>query len=244
VTRIAEKVLEGKVALITGAGRGIGRAVALAYAERGARLALCSRTARELESTAREVAKLGAQVVPVVTDVSQPIQVETLVNRAVGEFGRIDVLVNNAGVAHAELPLAALPVEEWHQVLAVNLTGAYLVARAVIPHMVKQRSGSVINVSSWLGRASLAGYGAYGVSKWGVEGLTRYLAMEVRRFRVRVNSVSPGVVATRMTGGRGTKPGIVVPLFVYLASDDSARVTGRALDVKTWRRVLGVRRSP
>jgi NAD(P)-dependent dehydrogenase (short-subunit alcohol dehydrogenase family) len=239
---MATKVLDGKVALITGAGRGIGRAVALAYARQGAWLALCSRTARDLESTAREIAKLGVPVVSVVADVGFPLQVETFVNRAMGEYGRIDVLVNNAGVVHPRLPLLTLSIEEWHRVLAINLTGAYLVARAVIPHMIERRAGSVINVSSWLGRASLTGYGAYGVSKWGLEGLTRYLALEVKRSKVRVNSVSPGYVATKMTRGRGVKPETVVPLFVYLASDDSAGVTGQALDVETWKRDLGIRR--
>jgi len=111
-----------------------------------------------------------------------------------------------------------------------------------VPHMIRQRCGSVINVSSWLGRDALTGYGAYGVSKWGLEGLTRYLALEVKRAGVRVNSVSPGYVATKMTSYRGAKPETVVDLFVYLASDASAGLTGQQLDVETWKRDLGVRR--
>ena len=158
------------------------------------------------------------------------------------ELGRIDVLVNNAGVAHRHVTLLELPVEEWDRVLAINLRGAYLMARAVISHMVEQKAGSVINVSSWLGREPLSGYGAYGVSKWGMEGLTRYLALELKRSKVRVNSVSPGYIATKMTNYGGAKPESVVDLFVYLASDASSGVTGQALDVETWRRDLGVRR--
>lgn len=236
------KVLDGKVALITGAGRGIGKAVALAYAREGARLALCCRTASELETTAGEISSLGTRVVATTADVSQSEDVDRFVHRAIAELGRIDILVNNAGVAHPHVPLLKLPVDEWDRVLAINLRGAYLVARAVIPHMVERKRGSVINVSSWLGREPLSGYGAYGVSKWGMEGLTRYLALELERSNVRVNSVCPGYVATKMTNYGGAEPRSVVDLFVYLASDASSAVTGQALDVESWRRALGVGR--
>jgi NAD(P)-dependent dehydrogenase (short-subunit alcohol dehydrogenase family) len=234
--------LAGKVAVITGAGRGIGRAVALAYAREGASLALCSRTAEELHSTAAELERLGATALVVPADVSAADQVAAFVERALEKFGRLDVLVNNAGVAHSPVPLVELSVEEWDRVLAINLRGAYLVARAVIPHMVRQRGGSVINVSSWLGRDALSGYGAYGVSKSGLEGLTRYLALELKPSGVRVNSVSPGYVATKMTNYGGARPESVVDLFVYLASDASAAITGQAVDAASWKRELGVRR--
>lgn len=234
--------LAGKVTLITGAGRGIGRAVALAYAREGARLALCSRTKTELSSTAAELGRLGVEVLALPADVSQPDQVAAFVDNAVAKLGRLDVLVNNAGVAHPEASLLELSLREWDRVLAINLRGAYLVARAVIPHMVRQKGGSVINVSSWLGRDALTGWGAYGVSKWGLEGLTRYLALELKPSRVRVNSVSPGYVATKMTNYGGAKPESVVDLFVYLGSDASRAITGQALDVETWKRELGIRR--
>lgn len=236
------RALEGKVALITGAGRGIGRAVALAYAREGASLALCSRTEKELEATAKTAAEPGAAVLAEPCDVSRAEDVDLFIERALRRFGRIDVLVNNAGVAHRAASLLELTLGEWESVLATNLTGAWLVARAVIPHMVRQQRGSVINVSSWLGRDALVGYGAYGVSKWGLEGLTRYLALELKRARVRVNSVSPGYVATKMTDYKGGKPEDVVDLFLYLASDESASLTGQELDVETWKRNLGLRR--
>ncbi len=239
---MAERVLQGKVALITGAGRGIGRAVALAYAREGASLALCSRTEKELEETEKGVAELGAASLIQTCDVSQVEDVERFVERAVGVFGRLDVLVNNAGVAHRAVSLSELAPDEWDSVLATNLRGAWLVARAVVPHMIRQRRGSVINVSSWLGRDALVGYGAYGVSKWGLEGLTHYLSLELKSARVRVNSVSPGYVATKMTSYRGGKPEDVVDLFIYLASDASASLTGRQLDVETWKRDLGLRK--
>jgi len=108
--------------------------------------------------------------------------------------------------------------------------------------MVRQHRGSVINVSSWLGRDAIVGYGAYGVSKWGLEGFTRYLSLELKSAKVRVNSVSPGFVATKMTNFRGGKPEDVTDLFVYLASDESAWLTGRQLDIETWRRDLGHRK--
>ncbi|MBI3030938.1 MAG: SDR family oxidoreductase [Candidatus Rokubacteria bacterium] len=235
-------VLDGKVALITGAGRGIGRAVALAYAREGAGLALCSRTKKELAATRRAVEELGAPAVVQACDVSREKDVQRFVEHALETFGRIDVLVNNAGVAHRTASLVELSPEEWDGVLATNLRGAWLAARAVVPQMVKHRGGSVINVSSWLGRDALTGYGAYGVSKWGLEGLTRYLALEVKRAGVRVNSVSPGYVATKMTGHRGARPETVVDLFVYLASDASAGLTGQQVDVETWKRDLGMRK--
>ncbi len=235
------EALAGKVAIITGAGRGIGRAVALAYAREGARLAVCSRTAEELKSTAAELEQPGGSILALPADVSQPDRVAAFVAETLGQFGRVDVLVNNAGVAHPQGPLLELSVEEWDRVLAINLRGAYVVARAVVPHMVRRKGGSVINVSSWLGRDALAGYGAYGVSKWGLEGLTRYLAQELKGSRVRVNSVSPGYVATKMTNYGGAKPESVVGLFVYLASDASAGVTGQTLDVATWKRELKIR---
>ncbi len=239
---MAERALERKVAVITGAGRGIGRAVALAYAREGARLALCSRTKKELAATEKAVAELGADCLAVPCDVREAEEIEQFVRRAAEAFGRIDVLVNNAGVAHPTAPLAELTPEDWDAVLDTNLRGAWLVARAVIPQMVKQRHGSIINVSSWLGRDALVGYGAYGVSKWGLEGLTRYLALELKGARIRANSVSPGYVATKMTNYRGAKPEDVADLFVYLASDASAGVTGQQLDAETWKRDLGSRR--
>ena len=236
------RALEGKVALITGAGRGIGRAVALAYAREGASLALCSRTKKELEVTEKAVAELGAASLVQPCDVSRVEEVERFVERAIGLFGRIDVLVSNAGIAHRAASLVELSPEKWESVLTTNLRGAWLVARAVVPHMLRQRGGSVINVSSWLGRDALVGYGAYGVSKWGLEGLTRYLSLELKSARIRVNSVSPGYVATKMTNYRGGRPEDVADLFVYLASDVSAGLTGRQLDVETWKRDFGIRK--
>lgn len=144
-------LLAGKVAVITGAGRGIGRAVAAAYAQEGTALALCSRTGGKLTSAAGELERLGAEVLARETDVSRPDQVATFVEAALGKFGHLDVLVNNAGVAHPQVSLLKCPIEEWDRVLAINLRGAYLVARTVAPHMVRQKRGGALRLPG-LGR--------------------------------------------------------------------------------------------
>ncbi len=230
--------LQGKVGLITGASRGIGRAVAEAYAAAGAALALCARAAGELEEAAAALRRSGTTVVAAPADVSDAAQVERFVGEALRTLGRVDVLVNNAGIPGPHVPVTEVAPADWAAVLAVNLTGPFLCARAVIPAMRRQGGGSIINVSSWLGRNAMEGWGPYGVAKWGLEGLTRYLALELTRDRIRVNSVSPGMVATRMTNFAGEAPEGVTSLFLYLASDASRHVTGRALDVTTWRRDL------
>lgn len=227
--------LADKAALITGGGRGIGRAVALAYARAGARVAICARTEAELAETGGQIEAAGGKAVAIPCDVAQATQVDRLVGRVLADLGRIDVLINNAGVGGPKGPLAAIAVEDWDAVLGVNLRGAFLCARAVLPHMMERRQGSVINVSSWLGRDSMPGWGPYGVSKWGLEGLTRYLAEEARSYGIRVNSVSPGFVATRMTNYGGADPETVTDVFVYLGSDASRGITGRALDADRWR---------
>lgn len=230
--------LHGKVSLITGASRGIGRAVAEAYAAAGAALAICARSPGELEEAAAALRRGGASLVAVPADVSDQAQVERFVGEALKALGRVDVLVNNAGVPGPRGPLAEVTPDEWAAVVAINLTGPFLCSRAVIPAMRRQGGGSIINVSSWLGRNAMENWGAYGATKWGLEGLTRYLALELKRDRIRVNSVSPGMVATRMTNLAGDPPEQVTPLFVFLASDASRRMTGKALDAETWRRDL------
>lgn len=165
--------LHGKVALITGASRGIGRAVAEAYAAAGAALALCARSAGELEEVAAALRQVGASVVTVPADVSDAAQVERFVGEGLRTFGRVDVLVNNAGIPGPHVPLAEVTPADWASVLAVNLTGPFLCTRAVVPGMRRQGGGSIINVSSWLGRNAMEDWGAYGAAKRGLEGLTR-----------------------------------------------------------------------
>lgn len=227
--------LKDKVALITGGGRGIGKAIALAYAREGAKLAICARTASEIEETAKEIKVLGPECVPVVCDVSLEEPVSKLVKTVQQHFGRIDVLINNAGVMTRPVPIAELEVKKWDYTIAVNLRGPFLVTKAVLPLMMRQKGGAIINVSSSIGRGAYANFGAYAVSKWGIEGFTQTLAAEVRSYNIRINSVEPGMVATKMTGYSGSRPESVTEVFVFLGSDEAKGITGRMLSSSGWR---------
>ena len=227
--------LTGKIALITGGGRGIGRAVALHFAREGATLALCARTASEIEKTVAEIRALKADCQGWTCDVSDEESVRSLVSNVLQRFGRIDVLVNNAGVMTRPTPLAEMEPKKWDYTIAVNLRGPFLVTRAVLPAMIKQKSGSIINVSSDIGRGAFANFASYAASKWGLEGLTQTLAAEVRSNSIRVNSVAPGYVSTKMTGFQGAKPESVTDVFVYLASSESKSVTGKMLSSSSWK---------
>lgn len=227
--------LKDKVALITGGGRGIGKAIALAYAREGAKLAICARTASEIEETAKEIKALGADCIPVVCDVSLEEPVSKLIKTVQEHFGRIDILINNAGVMTRPVPIAELEIKKWDYTIAVNLRGPFLVAKAILPLMMRQKYGSIINLSSMIGRGAYANFGAYAVSKWGIEGFTQTLAAEVRSYNIRVNSVEPGMVATKMTGYRGSKPESVTEVFVFLGADESKEITARMLSSSGWR---------
>jgi NAD(P)-dependent dehydrogenase (short-subunit alcohol dehydrogenase family) len=230
--------LKDKVALITGGGRGIGRAVALAYAREGAKVAICARTASEIDQTVGEIRALQADCAGWPCDVSLEEPVKQLIADVKQKFGRIDVVVNNAGVMTRPLPITELEVKKWDYTLAVNLRGCFLVAQAVMPIMMKQKSGAIINVSSGIGRGAYANFSAYATSKWGLEGFTQTLAAEVRSSDIRANSVDPGYVATKLTGYHGTKPESVTEVFVYLASDESKGITGKMLSSSDWKSQL------
>src|SRR5215471_17999023 len=227
--------LKDKVALITGGGRGIGKAIAMAYAREGAKLALCARTGSELEQTVKEIQALKNDCKGWSCDASLEEPVRDFVADVVKLFGRIDVLVNNAGVMTRPVPLAELEVKKWDYTIAVNLRGPFLVTQAVLPFMLKQKSGSIINVSSMIGRGAYANFAAYATSKWGLEGFSQTLAAEVASSHTRVNSVEPGYVATKLTGYRGSKPESITDVFVHLASDESKAVTGKTLSSSNWR---------
>ncbi len=227
--------LKDKVALVTGGGRGVGKAVALAYAHEGVKLVICARTASEIEQSAGEIRQLGTECLGLVCDVSVEDSVATLVKDLEDHFGRVDILVNNAGVMTRPVSLAELEVRKWDYTLAVNLRGTFLVTRTILPLMIRQKNGSIINVSSTIGRGAYANFAAYAVSKWGVEGLTQTLAVEVKSHNIRVNSVDPGTVATKLTGYAGSRPESVTGVFVFLASDESRGITGRMLSSSGWK---------
>jgi 3-oxoacyl-[acyl-carrier protein] reductase len=227
--------LKDKVALITGGGRGIGKAVALAYAREGARLAICARTEAEIDETVQAIQNLQADAKGWRCDVSIEESVKDFFAKVIKEFGRIDVLVNNAGVMTRPVPITELEVKKWDYTIAVNLRGPFLITKSVLPVMIRQRSGSIINVSSIVGRGAYANFTAYATSKWGLEGFTQTLAAETRSSNIRVNSVEPGFVATKLTGYNGSPPESVTDVFVYLASDQANGITGRMLGSSGWK---------
>ena len=225
-------MLEDKVVMVTGASQGLGRALALAYAKENASLVINARSEGSVRPVAAEVEKLGADVLAVAADVSEAESVQTLVDAAVERFGRIDVLVNNAGLLGPRVAIADYPEDEWRQVLDVNLTGPYLVSKAAVPNI--SEGGSIINVVSGVSVEGRAEWGAYSVSKFGIEGLTQILAAELQESGVRVNAVDPGGMRTDMRAAAypdedpQTKitPEENTAVFLYLASDESEGVTG------------------
>jgi len=191
-------LLEGKSAFITGAGRGIGRGIALAFAAEGCDIAIAARTKMEVDATADEVRRLGRTALPLTCDVSDDASVRNAVQAALAEFGLIDLLVNNAGYACFK-PFTKLTAEEWQQTLDVNLTGAFRCIRAVLPSMIERRSGRIINISSVAGLKPIADQSAYCASKFGLNGLTKVLAMELRPHGIGVHAICPGGVDTRLS---------------------------------------------
>lgn len=238
--------LDGRVAIVTGASRGLGRAMALALAEAGADVALAARSKPDLEETARQVERLGRRALPLPTDVRVFAEMETLVAQTLEHLGRLDILVNNSGVAGVG-PLAEMTPEEWGRILDTNLTGVFNGCRAAAPHFLAARAGKVVNVASVLGAVGLPGYAAYAASKGGVIALTRTLAVEWARHNVQVNAIAPGWFVTDMNAHAFADPKIrerllrdvplrrtgrveeIGPLVVYLASPASDFMTGQTI---------------
>ena len=210
--------IAGRVALITGGSRGIGRAIALRLAGVGVSVAVCGRDKKALESTATEAKKWAGRVWSQTADVTRADEVKTLVSKAESELGPISILVNNAGIGLFG-PLQEGTEAEWDQVLNTNLKAVFLVSRAVIPSMIRQGFGDIINISSLAGKNTFAGGGIYCASKWGLRGLSGCMAEELREHGIRVSVISPGSVATDF--GRGGKD----PAKALLAQDVAEAVT-------------------
>ncbi|MEP0824277.1 MAG: SDR family oxidoreductase [Nitrososphaera sp.] len=184
-------------AIVTGSGRGIGRATAIMLAERGVDVVVCSRTQNEIDDTVKVINGIHAGVIGIRCDVANSLHVDNLVKRAVQEFGGVDILVNNAGI-FAVKKLVDTSDEEWDQILDVNLKGTFLCSKAVLPYMFSNNSGTIINVSSGAGKVGFDSLSAYCASKFGMMGLTESLAWEVAGHQIRVMAICPGEVATRM----------------------------------------------
>ncbi len=241
--------LSGKVSLVTGAGRGIGRSIALGLAEAGSDLVLCSRSRGELEAVADEARGLGRSVLVAPCDVTEAGEVEAAVNQAVEHFGSLHVLINNAGMT-VKQPAEHLALADWQRIIDVNLTGVFLMAQAVGRHMLDQGEGSIINISSIAAETALTGSLAYCASKGGVNMLTKVLAVEWASRGVRVNGLAPAYTETplvkaitdtkagfadrvraRTPLGRLASPEEMVGTAIFLASPASSYVTGETVRV-------------
>ncbi|MBM4401493.1 MAG: SDR family oxidoreductase, partial [Crenarchaeota archaeon] len=190
--------LSGKVALITGAGRGIGQALALGLSHEGADVALVARTKHELEQTAQKICGTGRRALPITADVSNSASVEHMVKNVLKEFDRIDILVNNASRQPPIGPLVENDPEEWTHAVAVNLFGAFYCIQAVLPGMIARRCGKIINLSGGGATGPRPNFSAYAVSKASIVRLTETLAEELKRFNIQVNAIAPGAINTRM----------------------------------------------
>ena len=200
------EALSGQVAVITGAGRGIGAAIAARLAGMEATAVLCGRTRDTLEATAKTIADAGGKATVIVCDVSDLASVESAAQQVQGTLGRVDILVNNAGIGGFGGPLHQLPSDAWDKILNTNLRGVYFTIRAFTPIMMTARSGHIINISSLAGKNALPNGAAYAASKWGLNGLTYSVAEELRGHNIRVSVVCPGSVNTELSPHVGKDP--------------------------------------
>ncbi len=238
--------LKDKVAIVTGASRGIGKAIAEKFCQEGAVCVVCSRSKERVSKMAEELEKTGAKVFAVQADISKKEDVESLVDVTLHEFERIDILVNNAGITRDTL-LMRMKDADWEDVLNTNLTGVFLCTRAVTRQMLKQRNGRIINISSVIGLTGNVGQANYAAAKAGIIGFTKSVARELGRRNITVNAVAPGYIATDMTAslseeykqrmfdliplGRSGTPEDVAEVAAFLASDSANYITGQIIQV-------------
>ena len=240
------KRLAGRVAIVTGAGRGIGRAIALRYSQEGAAVALAARTRAQIDEAAAEIESAGGRALAIQCDVSSESDVDRLVDATVRQFGKIDILVNNAAVNLPPTDLTEVDLSVWRNVIDVNLTGAFICTRAVLPHMKRTGSGVVLILSSVGGRRGAAGRGPYRASKAALINFTETIGAEGANYGVRAVCLCPGGVDTDMmreigmAGGRELmKPEQVADVAAFAVSDDAATLNGVTIDVPGTANTLG-----
>jgi NAD(P)-dependent dehydrogenase (short-subunit alcohol dehydrogenase family) len=242
--------LKGKTAIITGSGRGIGFGIAQVFAKEGANVVINDMSADNADAAVKTITAAGGSAIPFVADVSKKDQLDRMVAAAVAKFGSLDILVNNAGIESTPMMLKDIPEAQWDRVINVNLKGVFLCCQAVIPQMMKQGKGRIININSLAGRRmTFFGSADYTASKHGGIGLTQHLAWELADSRITVNAICPGAVLTPLAEehttqdyrdmvtkrliplGRWCKPEDIAGAAVYLASDRADMVTGQTIDV-------------
>jgi len=239
-------LLDGKVALVTGSGRGIGKAVALKLAKEGADIIICDINEQDAVSTSEEIKKMGRKSAGYKVDVSSLNDVQNMVEKVLDNFSKVDILVNNAGITRDNL-LLKMSEEEWDLVLNVNLKGTFNFTKALVRHMIKNRSGKIVNVASVIGVMGNAGQANYAASKAGVIGFTKSIAKEVASRNINVNAIAPGFIQTEMTNKlpedikqkmmdqiplkRFGSVDNVSDVVLFLASDLSSYVTGEVIKI-------------
>jgi NAD(P)-dependent dehydrogenase (short-subunit alcohol dehydrogenase family) len=245
--------LDGKITLVTGAGRGIGKAIALGFAKAGAHVIVVSRTRNEIEATAREARSVSNQSLAITADISQPLEVRTIADQVRDRFGRLDVLVNNAALRMNQLgnkdsyyiPFVDLSLDDWDAAMNVNLRGAFLCVKECLPLMRNNVAGSVINISAGGGKRGMAGRVPYCASKFGLEALTQCLALEFQAYNIAVNSLSPGKHSILTDQEKVyqlkenpelifMRPEMMVPPALFLASQNSQGTTGQHIEAFQW----------
>jgi NAD(P)-dependent dehydrogenase (short-subunit alcohol dehydrogenase family) len=248
MAEVADFSLDGKVALVTGGSRGIGRSIALALAEHGARVVVTARKAPDIEAVVSEIRAAGGSAIGVETNVRDTTQLDALVHRTIAESGRVDILVNNAGTNPVFGDILDLEERAWDTVMNTNLKSPWLLCKLVVKHMVERgEGGSIINVSSAGGTRYSRGLGSYSVSKAGLIMLTRVLAAELGKHRIRVNAIAPGLIKTEFSRALWDNPDISGPVLrqmplgrvadpdecagtvVFLASDAASYITGQTI---------------
>lgn len=233
--------LDGQIAIVTGASSGLGRSIALALAEEGASVVLAARNGQALNEVATIIEGLGREALVVTCDVREPASVKRLAERTLAEWGRIDVLVNGAGVA-LRRPMLEIDPGEWNLVVETLLNGTFLVTQAVLPTMIAAKRGNIINLIAPLDKITVPGFSAYTAAKFGVAGLTQTLARELRRYGINVNGLHPGGFAdTRMVRENVPElkqglldPALITPAAVALATQPPRGLTGDTIDALAW----------